>query len=204
MVRRNIGFVSKKAHRKSRGGCFTCKKNKAKILFTKGPYLQIRSGWHGSGSFATSRYLEEETDFSNTPLHVPSWLVTAAWTWTGQLTYLGHELLHHYKTNTWRTFAVRENAIHRSLTEQYLVAVEASGKQALIYRQKTFQMHNEALNTITAENYKAILVTATFLLAFIVPPAGHGPEYDEAYLEWIHALLKLSEGFRILASLRWS
>ncbi len=31
MARRNPGFVSKKPHRKSRGGCMTCKKKKVKV-----------------------------------------------------------------------------------------------------------------------------------------------------------------------------
>jgi len=31
MVRRSVGFVSKKPHRKSRGGCQTCKRKKVKV-----------------------------------------------------------------------------------------------------------------------------------------------------------------------------
>jgi hypothetical protein len=32
MARKSAGFVSKKPHRKSRGGCLTCKRKKVKVL----------------------------------------------------------------------------------------------------------------------------------------------------------------------------
>lgn len=74
-------------------------------------------------------------------------------------------------------------------------------KQALLYRQKTFSSYKEALKDITAENYEAVLVTGGLLLALVSPPSTGN---DEEYLEWMLALLKLSEGLRILASLRWA
>jgi hypothetical protein len=34
MVRRSAGFVSKKPHRKSRGGCLVCKRKRVKVMRT--------------------------------------------------------------------------------------------------------------------------------------------------------------------------
>ncbi|KAF2848128.1 hypothetical protein T440DRAFT_429378, partial [Plenodomus tracheiphilus IPT5] len=252
MARRTIGFVSKKPHRKSRGGCLTCKKKKVKCdegqpscgyclqrsLFceyfqygcvgTKSPSC-IASSSSSPISVDGLHLTEDGFDFNKTSLQMPSWLIPAAPASTGQLSLLDHELLHHYKTKTWRTFAVREDSVvhtlHRdsvpqlSISHPYLLyallSIAASHRhalcpsehvehQALIYRQKTFSMYTEALKTITAENYEGILVTATFLLALVPPPAGQSQEYDEAYLDWMLSLLKLSEGLRILASLRWA
>lgn len=75
-------------------------------------------------------------------------------------------------------------------------------KQALVYRQKTFQEYGKALQNITADNYETVLVTGTFLLA-LIPPAGEGAVDDE-HMEWMYSLLKMSEGLRTLASLRWA
>lgn len=74
--------------------------------------------------------------------------------------------------------------------------------RALVYRQKTYQAYTKELQNITADNYETILITATFLLALIPPP---GPDAtDQEQLDWLFSLLKLSEGLRILVSLRWS
>jgi len=73
-------------------------------------------------------------------------------------------------------------------------------KQALVYRQKTFESFKTALQRITPENYEAVLATGTFLLSLVLPL----PSYtDEEYIDWTFSLLRLSEGLRVLASLRW-
>lgn len=74
--------------------------------------------------------------------------------------------------------------------------------QALIYRQKTFQSYIKELQNITSENYETILLTATFLLGLVPLPSIDAS--DDSYLDWLYTLLKISEGLRILAGLRWS
>jgi hypothetical protein len=73
--------------------------------------------------------------------------------------------------------------------------------QALLYRQKTFESYGKALQNITNANYESILVTGTFLLSLMPTPPVSAP--DDDHLDWMHALLKISEGLRILAGLRW-
>ncbi|KAH7371243.1 hypothetical protein BKA66DRAFT_188620 [Pyrenochaeta sp. MPI-SDFR-AT-0127] len=248
MARRSAGFVSKKAHRKSRGGCLTCKRKKVKCdeaqpacgycclrswdcqyiqdsaLASKSPPSDSTSS-HTTPLSDTSNV--EEVDFNNTSIQIPTWLVPAACASTGQLTLLDHELLHHYRTSTWKAFAARKDAVvqklHRdfvpqsSLSNPYLLyallSIAASHsnalspskqieKQALVYRHKTFQEYSKALQNITAENYESVLVTGTFLLALIPPPAENAT--DEEHLDWMFSLLKMSEGLRVLASLRWA
>jgi hypothetical protein len=155
-----------------------------------------------------------------------SWLVPAARTSCGHLTFQDHELLHHYKTTVWRAFAVRQDSdVHDvlrdvvpqlSISQPHLIyallsiaathsnAMNPSKQiesQALFYRQKTFQEYSKALQNITSEKYESIIVTGTFLLNLIPPPSTTS---DEEHLDWMTSLLKLSEGLRVLASLRWA
>ncbi|KAF2027426.1 hypothetical protein EK21DRAFT_71842 [Setomelanomma holmii] len=182
MVRRSAGFVAKKAHRKSRGGCLTCKRKKVKV---------------GAITLQAPRLHAKE-----------------------------YELLNHYKAFTWETFAIRGDsttrALHRDLVPQMsisnshllyaLLSLAASRRnrlqpsktsenQALIYRQKTFEAYTKELQNITNDNYEPIVVTGTFLLALIPAPAFDAP--DEEHVHWLYTLLKMAEGLRILASLRW-
>ena len=73
---------------------------------------------------------------------------------------------------------------------------------ALIYRQKTFQSYTKSLQNITSDNYETILLTGTFLIAIVPHPGSDA--IDDDYLDWLYTLLKMSEGLRILAGLRWS
>lgn len=176
---------------------------------------------------STSSTYDVESDFNDTNSQISAWLLPPAIAATGQLSFVDHELLHHYKTLTWKIFAVREDAViqtlHRDFVPQSslshsfllyaLLGIAASHsnmlyprkeveKQALVYKQKTFQEYSKALQNITADNYEMILMTSTFLLALIPPPVHEGS--DEDYLQWMYSILKLSEGLRVLASLRWS
>ncbi|KAJ4315765.1 hypothetical protein N0V94_005784 [Neodidymelliopsis sp. IMI 364377] len=63
-------------------------------------------------------------------------------------------------------------------------------------------MH-KALQNITAENYESVLVTGMLLLSLIPPPTPDAHNHN-AYLIWMDSFLKMSEGLRILASLRWA
>jgi hypothetical protein len=74
--------------------------------------------------------------------------------------------------------------------------------KALVYRLKTYQTYTKELQDIRSDNYESILVTGCYLLA-LIPPPGHDAE-DEEHLNFINTLLKLSEGLRILVSLRWA
>jgi hypothetical protein len=168
-----------------------------------------------------------EGNFNDTTWQIPNWVYPAADVITGQLSLEDSELLWHYKTSTWQTFAVRGDTttlmLHKervpqlSISHSYLLyallSVAASHRnvlqpskqleeKALIYRQKTFQAYTKELQNITSDNYETILMTATFLLALIPlpPPTAE----DEEHLDWMFSLLKLSEGLRILVSLRWA
>jgi hypothetical protein len=158
---------------------------------------------------------------------IPSWIFPVAHASDGQLSLEALELLHHYKTSTWQSFAIRGDAttytLHRervpqlSVSHSYLLYALLSTaashinslqpskqreQQALVYRHKTFQSYSKELQNITSDNYETIIVTGTFLLALIPWPEKDAG--DEEQLEWINSLLKLGEGLRILASLRWA
>ncbi|RMZ71212.1 rta1 domain-containing [Pyrenophora seminiperda CCB06] len=239
----NIGFVSKKPHSKSRGGCLTCKRKKVKCDETqpvcgyctsrrlKCEYLpdfrptskttwSISTPSHEHPSFKSS--ITNSTEF-NTPSF--EWLIPPFQTSIGDLTPLDHHLLQHYKTNVWHDFAISDDIVIKTLHTDIVPSLSIShpfllyallsvaathsntqnpnpavATQALVYRQKTFEYYQLALKDITPANYEAVLVTGTLLLALIPPPVS---DQDSEYLEWMLALLKLSEGLRILASLRW-
>jgi hypothetical protein len=154
------------------------------------------------------------------------WLIPAAQSSIGELTARDMELLHHFKATTWRTLTVRDEAavvaVHKDAVPRLsmahphllyaLLSIAASHrntlhpsktmeKQALVYRQKTFAAYSQALQNITVENYEAVVITSLYLLRLIPPPDDQNPD---SALEWIDALLRLSEGTRILAGSRWS
>lgn len=169
----------------------------------------------------------QEVDFNDTTCQIPNWIFPTAYASVGQLTPEDLELLHHYKTSTWQTFAVRgdpsTHTIHRervpqlSISHAYLLYALLSvaawhrnlvapskhlESKAFAYRQKTFSTYAKELQNITSDNYETILVTGTFLLALTPPPDANAKQ--EEYLEWMYSLLKLSEGLRILVGLQWS
>ncbi|KAF2627386.1 hypothetical protein BU25DRAFT_410988 [Macroventuria anomochaeta] len=251
MTRRSAGYVSKKAHRKSRGGCVTCKRKKVKcdevqpscgycsLRRLSCEYIHEPTSASTSASPASNATLSngnspastvpvEEADFNDTSTPIPSWLIPAAQAASGPMPGSGFELLHHYKTFTWQTLTVRDDevvvSIHRdsvprlSLSHSHLLyallSIAASHSNALtpckqaenlalVYRQRTFAEYSKALQNITAENYESVLVTGMLLLSLIAPPESDTSK-DDAYLVWMDSFLKMSEGLRILASLRWA
>ncbi|KAF2873826.1 hypothetical protein BDV95DRAFT_627627 [Massariosphaeria phaeospora] len=135
MARRSAGFVSKKPHKKSRGGCLSCKRKKVKCdealpacgycalrkLECNYPQGQAEESPTASStdlstalSNTPSSQLDDSTDFNNISVEIPSWLIPAAITSVGQLTGADMKYLHHYKTSTWSTMTMRnEEVIHR-------------------------------------------------------------------------------------------
>lgn len=158
-----------------------------------------------------------------------SWLLPAAQAASGTMSGLDFELLHHYKTFTWQTLTARDDSVvttlhgdilpQLSLSQPHLfyalLSVASShsstlvprkeiASQALVYRQKTFSEYSKALQNITSENYESVLATGLLLLGLIPIPAQETEtDEDEAYLIWMDTFLRLSEGLRILAGLRW-
>ena len=141
---------------------------------------------------------------------------------------LDFQLLHHYKTFAWQTLTVRDDlavaSLHTdsmpqlSISNSHLfyaiLSIAASHSnmlapckqvenQALLYRQRTFSEYSRVLQNITAENYESVLATSVLLLSLIPPPEPDTPN-DDVYLVWMDTFLKMSEGLRILASLRWA
>jgi hypothetical protein len=172
--------------------------------------------------------LNLETNFNDPTLQFPTWLIPASNTSIGSFTSLDQELMHYYKENVWRGFVVRNDTaaltLHKDIVPQLgishpfllyaLLSIAATHRniqspskeierQALLYRSKTFQIYKAALQNITAENYEAVLVTGSFLLALVPPPSSEHDE-DEEYMSWMFSMLKLSEGLRVLASISWS
>jgi hypothetical protein len=172
--------------------------------------------------------VDEDVDFSDTSTLIASWLIPAVRTASGTISDLNSELLHHYRTFTWQTLTPRDDevvvSIHResvprlSLSHTHLfyalLSIAAShnntlapskqaAQAALVYRQKTFVEYSKALQNITAENYESVLVTGMLLMSLIPPPESDNTD-EESYLVWMDSVLKMSEGLRILASLRWA
>ena len=147
---------------------------------------------------------------------------------SGPMSGLDLELLHRYSNSTWQTLTVRDDdavtLVHRnaipqlSLSHPYLLYAILSitaahsntltpskrvEEQALYYRQRTFAEYSKALGQVTAENYESVLVTGMLLLSLIPTPETETVDGD-AHLKWMDTFLKMSEGLRILASLRWA
>ncbi len=170
----------------------------------------------------------EEVDFNDTSTPIISWPVPAVQASSGLISSSNLELLNHYKTFTWQTLTVRDDMAvvslykhsipHLSLSHSHLLyallSVAASHRNtlvpshqterlALIYRQRTLAEYSKALQNITAENYESVLVTGMLLLSLTSPPEP-GVTDGDAYLVWMDMFLKMSEGLRVLASLRWA
>jgi hypothetical protein len=272
MARRSAGFISKKPHRKSRGGCSTCKRKKVKVgssakkasnearIPTKSRqnadciqcdegqplcgYCSLRrlscvypqespaspasTATLSNGSPPTDVAVDEDLDFNDTSTLMTSWLVPAVQTTSGTISKLNSELLHHYRTFTWQTLTPRDDhtvvSVHRdsvprlSLSHNYLyyalLSIAAAHSNtlapsmqaaqiALVYRQKTFAEYSRALQNITADNYESVLVTGILLMSLVPPPDSDTTDED-THLVWMDSVLKMSEGLRILASLRWA
>ncbi|KZM26640.1 uncharacterized protein EKO05_0005385 [Ascochyta rabiei] len=147
---------------------------------------------------------------------------------SGAISGLDLKLLHHYKTFAWQTLTVRDDpvvvSLHRdsvpqlSLSQPHLLyallSVASSHSnalapckqvenQALLYRQRTFAEYSKVLQNITVDNYESVLITGMLLLS-LIPPPEEIIQDDDAYLTWMDSFLKMSEGLRILASLRWA
>jgi hypothetical protein len=172
--------------------------------------------------------MDADLDFNGTSTPIASWLVPAVHTASGTISDLDSELLHHYRTITWQTLTPRDDetvvSIHRdsvprlSLSHTYLfyalLSIAAShsntlapskqaAQTAMVYRQKTFAEYSKVLQNITAENYESVLVTGILLMSLIPSPESDTADED-TYLVWMDSVLKMSEGLRILASLRWA
>ncbi|KAI4954170.1 hypothetical protein J4E91_001880 [Alternaria rosae] len=245
MTRRSTAFVTKRPHRKSRGGCLTCKKKKVKCDETQPicgycnlrkldcEYIQDTPSTSRTSSAGSLSRDEAQPSTSNSPvdfndlsIQLVPYLNPHCHTSIGTLTALDNYLLQYYRTDAYRTVVSCDDAIIQNLHKETIPQLSVSNpfllyallgmtatysnnitpnktveKQALLYRQKTFSTYKEALKNITAENYEAVLVTGGLLLALVPAPTT---DTDEDYLEWVLGLLKLSEGLRILASLRWA
>lgn len=172
--------------------------------------------------------LDEDTDFNTPSTPIFNSLIPTLQAASGPMSNLDLELLHHYKTFTWQTLTVRNDDIivtlHRQSVPQLslshshllyallsiaashsnaLVPSKKSEQMALVYRQRTFTEYSRALQNITAENYESVLATGMLLLSLIPPPEEDSAD-NIAYLVWMDSFLKMSEGLRILASLRWA
>jgi hypothetical protein len=73
---------------------------------------------------------------------------------------------------------------------------------AVLYRQRTFNSYNKALQVITAEKYETLLLTSLYMQVIVPPPEL--PCTDAAILEWLTTFLAIMQGLRILAGLKWA
>ncbi|KAF2787197.1 hypothetical protein K505DRAFT_421922, partial [Melanomma pulvis-pyrius CBS 109.77] len=239
MARRTPGFISKRPHRKSRAGCTTCKRKKVKCdeSLPSCSYCALRKidctyPQETSGSSVSSGQEYQispvsEEDFNSSPIQTPSWLVPAIQTSAGQLTKTDLELLHQYKTITWRSLSVRDEALIDSINREWIPQVAMSrsyllytilsisaahrnilspSKQAqdlaTVYRHKSLTAYNTALQNITTDNYETLLMTS-LLMQLLVPPPEL-PCSDAVLLEWLSTFVAMTQGLRVLASLKWA
>ncbi|KAF2659685.1 hypothetical protein K491DRAFT_689032 [Lophiostoma macrostomum CBS 122681] len=135
MARRSAGFISKKPHKKSRGGCLTCKKKKVKCdeASPRCSYCAVRKldcvyssdqsrSWqshapeHSQSSTPSnpSTNSPEDDVFDVPELLLSSELVPAVQTSSGHLSSTATQLLQFFQAETWRTLNVRESEdIHK-------------------------------------------------------------------------------------------
>lgn len=165
-------------------------------------------------------------DFNDFSCQIPNWLMPAVHAATGQLSVEEIGLLQHYRDHAWPNHTIRKDEIIRQihqervpqlgLTQPFLLTALLSlaaahrnslqpskyyADKSLMYRQRAFHAYTKQLQTITADNYESIVLTSLFMLAMTPHP---GPDAsDEAYFGWVFGVLKLNEGIRILAGLRW-
>ncbi|KAH7139168.1 hypothetical protein B0J11DRAFT_575093 [Dendryphion nanum] len=161
-------------------------------------------------------------------LEVPAWLIPASHTASGQLGAIEFDLINRFKTDAWCAVTVREGepAIHyitrewvpqTSIAHSYLlntiIAISASHSNDMapsrekryladIYRQKAISTYKKALQTITNENYETLLVTAMYMQVLV--PIPEFPCSDTALLSWIYTFFNMTQGLRVLASLKWA
>ncbi|KAF2681539.1 hypothetical protein K458DRAFT_420698 [Lentithecium fluviatile CBS 122367] len=148
MMRRSAGFVRKRPHKKSRGGCLTCKKKKVKCdeaspacsycALRKIPctYPQLSSSDSQSpsdGTTSTSSSPQDKLVISprSSPLS-PTWLIPAFNTSAGQLTNVEISFLHHYRNSVWKTLSFREDNLVHGINRD-LVPKLAISKDYLLY-----------------------------------------------------------------------
>ncbi|KAF2264805.1 hypothetical protein CC78DRAFT_568046 [Lojkania enalia] len=137
MTRHSCGFVSKKPHKKSRGGCLTCKRKKVKCdeSLPKCAYCSLReleciypqehrrptaiSPCSPEAKLSDLKNeFEVDGDFSDLSLEISASLAPAVLTSIGQLTNIDLKYLHHYKTFTWRYITVRDEDIIHHLNRE--------------------------------------------------------------------------------------
>ncbi|KAF2646196.1 hypothetical protein P280DRAFT_366032, partial [Massarina eburnea CBS 473.64] len=123
MARRSAGFVSKRPHKKSRGGCLTCKKKKVKCDETSPScgYCALRkvdciypqepksSPDKSPSPIITQQTNPIESEFQDVEFSSPTCLIPALHTSSGQLSTIDIHLLDHYKKTVWRTMSYRED-----------------------------------------------------------------------------------------------
>ncbi|KAF1957807.1 hypothetical protein CC80DRAFT_442739 [Byssothecium circinans] len=125
MVRKTAGFVSKRPHRKSRGGCFTCKKKKVKCdeaspvcgycalrkidcVYPQESSSSSKASVSPSNAYPAQPYESQVYEAQDVGSRTSS-LVPAIHTSSGQLTGTDIKLLDHFKTAVWRTISTRRD-----------------------------------------------------------------------------------------------
>ncbi|KAF2468853.1 uncharacterized protein BDR25DRAFT_289796 [Lindgomyces ingoldianus] len=160
-------------------------------------------------------------------LQTPTWLIPAAMSSAGQLTKADLELLYHYKTVTWKSITVRKEEIIHKINRDMLPQMGMSHSYLLFallgitaaqlnqvspsiqnenlmtfYRHKTLTAYNRTIQNITTNNYESLLLTS-MLLQVLVPHPDATANDDEMF-KWVSLFLSMTQGLRILASLKWS
>ncbi|KAF2196994.1 hypothetical protein GQ43DRAFT_341380, partial [Delitschia confertaspora ATCC 74209] len=253
MTRRATTYVPKRPHKKSRGGCQTCKRKKVKCdeIQPRCSYCELRnitciyplpapkknvSPANGLARLNTdfdpihrNRDYSPSENSSISPVHLPTptSMLPATRTSSGLLTPIDMQLLHHYHSVTWRTLTLRNDrnilSVHQNLVPQigmshsYLLSavlsITASHRNALapskqaayladLYRQKAIVAYNRALSNVTAENYESLLTTSLFMGCMLSYPDPRDGE--ERLWDWVCTFLTMSQGLRILASLKFA
>ncbi|KAF2004309.1 hypothetical protein P154DRAFT_459492, partial [Amniculicola lignicola CBS 123094] len=156
MVRHNSGFVSKRPHKKSRGGCATCRRKKVKCDegAPKCNYCAIRqldciytrvapakptdsSPYQSSNSDSQEPHsvqdLDDETiEFNYSSYSPSSALIPKIYTSSGILKDEDIFFLHHYRTHTYSNITVRNEEIIHHINRDWVPQASIS-KPFLLY-----------------------------------------------------------------------
>jgi hypothetical protein len=135
--------------------------------------------------------------------------------------------LHQYKHTTWKSLSVRDEQVIDNINREWIpqvamsrdyllytiLSISAAHRQTLVpspqnqntvvlYRHKTFNAYNKALQNITTDNYETLLITSLLMQVLVPPPEL--PCTDKAIMEWLTTFLAMTQGLRILAGLKWA
>ncbi|PSN66070.1 hypothetical protein BS50DRAFT_574536 [Corynespora cassiicola Philippines] len=178
MARRSAGFVTKRAHTKSRAGCTTCKRKKVKcdeslpkcgycaLRKLECIYPRVQSSSPASAGAVVSRthsiQIDVEVDYGHDPgyndscVEIPPWITPATFASGGKLAAVDLQYLHEYKTSTWRSLTVQHDGAVLNVFQNW-VPREAISRDYLLYAILSISASHSNLYLRTDQTQKQVL-----------------------------------------------